>query len=59
MATQDGEVVRPQEGGINGGWMTSRVADPGNGPPGMSAQCEPYPDGSTGYDIVTFNVVKV
>ncbi|MEJ7691241.1 MAG: DUF427 domain-containing protein [Nocardioidaceae bacterium] len=30
----DGEVVRPQEGGFYGGWITSRVVGPFKGPPG-------------------------
>jgi uncharacterized protein (DUF427 family) len=30
----DGEVVRPQEGGFYGGWITDRVAGPFKGEPG-------------------------
>jgi hypothetical protein len=30
----DGEVVRPQEGGYYGGWVTSRVVGPFKGSPG-------------------------
>ena len=30
----DGEVVRPQEGGFYGGWITSHVVGPFKGPPG-------------------------
>ncbi len=30
----DGEVVRPQEGGFYGGWVTSRVTGPFKGGPG-------------------------
>lgn len=30
----DGEVVRPQEGGFYGGWITSRVTGPFKGEPG-------------------------
>lgn len=32
--TVDGEVVRPQEGGFYGGWVTSRVVGPFKGGPG-------------------------
>ena len=32
--TVDGEVVRAQEGGFYGGWVTSRVAGPFKGGPG-------------------------
>jgi uncharacterized protein (DUF427 family) len=32
--TVDGEVVRPQEGGFYGGWITSRVVGPFKGAPG-------------------------
>jgi uncharacterized protein (DUF427 family) len=32
--TVDGEVVRPQEGGFYGGWVTDRVVGPFKGPPG-------------------------
>jgi uncharacterized protein (DUF427 family) len=32
--TVDGEVVRPQEGGFYGGWITSRVVGPFKGGPG-------------------------
>ena len=32
--TVDGEVVRAQEGGFYGGWITSRVAGPFKGGPG-------------------------
>lgn len=32
----DGEVVRPQEGGFYGGWITSRVVGPFKGAPGTS-----------------------
>jgi uncharacterized protein (DUF427 family) len=32
--TVDGEVVRPQEGGFYGGWVTSRVVGPFKGAPG-------------------------
>jgi uncharacterized protein (DUF427 family) len=32
--TVDGEVVRPQDGGFYGGWVTSDVAGPFKGPPG-------------------------
>ena len=32
--TVDGEVVRPQEGGFYGGWITSRVVGPFKGSPG-------------------------
>ena len=34
--TVDGEVVRPQEGGFYGGWITSRVVGPFKGAPGTS-----------------------
>ena len=34
--TVDGEVVRPQEGGFYGGWVTSRVVGPFKGAPGTS-----------------------
>ena len=30
----DGEVVRPQEGGYYGGWITSKVTGPFKGGPG-------------------------
>jgi hypothetical protein len=33
-ATLDGEVVRPQEGGFYGGWITSRVVGPFKGASG-------------------------
>ena len=32
--TVDGEVVRAQEGGFYGGWITSRVVGPFKGVPG-------------------------
>ena len=32
--TVDGDVVRPQEGGFYGGWITSRVVGPFKGAPG-------------------------
>jgi uncharacterized protein (DUF427 family) len=32
--TVDGELVRPQEGGFYGGWVTSRVVGPFKGAPG-------------------------
>lgn len=32
--TVDGEVVRPQEGGFYGGWITDDVVGPFKGPPG-------------------------
>lgn len=32
--TVDGEVVRPQDGGFYGGWVTSRVVGPFKGAPG-------------------------
>jgi len=32
--TVDGEVVRPQEGGFYGGWITDRVVGPFTGGPG-------------------------
>lgn len=32
--TVDGEVVRPQDGGFYGGWVTSRVVGPFKGGPG-------------------------
>jgi uncharacterized protein (DUF427 family) len=32
--TVDGEVVRPQEGGFYGGWITARVVGPFKGAPG-------------------------
>jgi len=32
--TVDGELVRPQEGGFYGGWITAHVAGPVKGPPG-------------------------
>lgn len=32
----DGEVVRPQEGGMYGGWITSRIAGPFKGGPGTT-----------------------
>ena len=32
--TVDGEVVRPQEGGFYGGWITDRVVGPFKGGPG-------------------------
>ena len=32
--TVDGEVVRPQEGGFYGGWVTDDVVGPFKGPPG-------------------------
>ena len=34
--TVDGEVVRPQEGGFYGGWITSRVVGPFKGGPGTA-----------------------
>ena len=34
--TVDGELVRPQEGGFYGGWVTSDVVGPFKGPPGTS-----------------------
>jgi len=32
--TVDGEIVRPQEGGFYGGWITARVVGPFKGAPG-------------------------
>jgi len=34
VCTVDGEVVRPQEGGFYGGWITDRVVGPFKGAPG-------------------------
>ena len=34
LVTVDGEVVRPQEGGFYGGWVTDRVVGPFKGPAG-------------------------
>ena len=34
--TVDGEVVRPQEGGFYGGWITADVVGPFKGDPGTS-----------------------
>ena len=34
--TVDGEVVRPQEGGFYGGWITDRVVGPFKGGPGSN-----------------------
>jgi uncharacterized protein (DUF427 family) len=34
--TVDGEVVRPQEGGFYGGWITDRVVGPFKGSPGSN-----------------------
>jgi hypothetical protein len=34
--TVDGEVVRPQEGGFYGGWITDEIVGPFKGDPGTS-----------------------